>query len=116
MNELFNINLTPSSINAFKKKLIDNDTPNGYIRLGIKGSGGCSDFVFNMSFETTHTRIDKDDVFVFDDLKILIDKKSQVYLNNCAIEYEKNLMGESFKLVSENIVSTCGCGKSMVFK
>jgi iron-sulfur cluster assembly protein len=58
---------------------------------------------------------DKDIVFQFDDIKIVIDKKSLVYLNGMTLEYKNTFLFQGFVFKNFNEKSRCGCGKSVSF-
>ena len=44
--------------------------------------------------------------------KILVDRKSFLYLNGTEVHYEEGLMESGFKLRNPNIKRECGCGAS----
>lgn len=94
-------------------QLINRGTPSGYLRLGIKG-GGCSGYQYFLQFEDNKPGI-KDIVFIIEDISIIIDKKSILYLNNSILEWEKTLVHQGFKFNNPNVKSSCGCGASVVF-
>ncbi len=101
-----------SSIAAeqIKLQLEKRGTPNSYLRLGIKG-GGCSGFSYVLQFEDDLPR-DKDFVFEEHNIKIVVDKKSLVYLNGSTLDWEKTLLKQGFKFNNPNEKSSCGCGHS----
>jgi iron-sulfur cluster assembly protein len=51
-------------------------------------------------------------VFTNGDAKILVDRKSFLYLNGTEVHYEEGLMESGFKLRNPNIKRECGCGAS----
>lgn len=81
-----------------------------YLRVGVK-SGGCSGLSYVMDFDNVKT--DADDVVVIDeDFKVLIDKKSVIYLFGTELQYTSGLNGKGFEWVNPNASRTCGCGES----
>lgn len=80
-----------------------------YIRVGVK-SGGCSglEYVLKFDNEKTHT----DQVFEDNDIKIIVDKKSILYLAGTILEYSGGLNGKGFVFNNPNASRTCGCGES----
>lgn len=81
-----------------------------YLRVGVK-SGGCSGLSYVMDFDNVKT--DADDVVVIDeDFKVLIDKKSVLYLFGTELQYTSGLNGKGFEWVNPNASRTCGCGES----
>jgi iron-sulfur cluster assembly protein len=69
-----------------------------YIRVGVK-SGGCSGLEYVLGFDNKKT--DADQVFEDNEIKIVIDKKSILYL-----------AGKGFVFNNPNASRTCGCGES----
>lgn len=91
-----------------KEEGIDKDTH--YLRVGVKG-GGCSGLSYVMDFDDTKT--DQDDmVDVGGGLKVLIDRKSLLYLIGTELQYSSGLNGKGFTWVNPNSSRTCGCGES----
>lgn len=80
-----------------------------FIRVGVKG-GGCSGLTYMMDFDTEL----KDDDKVFEDkgVKIVVDKKSFLYLVGTELDYAGGLNGKGFSFVNPNANRTCGCGES----
>ncbi len=81
-----------------------------YLRVGVKG-GGCSGLSYVMDFDDTKT--DMDDVFDVDGgLKVLVDKKSLLYLYGTTLTYSDGLNGKGFQWENPNASRECGCGSS----
>lgn len=104
------VRLTDAAILAFKQKLSERKTPNACIRLGVKGSG-CSGFTYVIQFEDDFPK-DKDLQFIYNGLKVLVDKKSIKFLVGATLDYEKTLISQGFKFINEKEKSRCGCGLS----
>lgn len=79
------------------------------IRLGITTTG-CSGFAYVMEF-ADDLRED-DEVFEDHGVKIVVDKKSQVYLDGTEVDYVKNGLNEGFEFSNPNSKAECGCGES----
>ncbi|WP_405574257.1 HesB/IscA family protein [Winogradskyella sp. Asnod2-B02-A] len=98
-----------------KKKVIELMTDDGYnpttdyVRVGVK-SGGCSGLSYDLKFDNTQAEDDK--VFEDNDIKIIIDKKSFLYLIGTTLEYSGGLNGTGFVFNNPNANRTCGCGES----
>ncbi len=90
------------------KEGIDKNTH--YLRVGVKG-GGCSGLSYVMDFDDTKTEHDEL-VEVGNNLKVLIDKKSLLYLIGTELQYSSGLNGKGFNWVNPNSSRTCGCGES----
>ncbi len=80
-----------------------------YIRVGVK-SGGCSGLEYVLKFDTEKT--ESDQVFEDNGVKIVVDKKSILYLAGTILEYSGGLNGKGFIFNNPNANRTCGCGES----
>lgn len=80
-----------------------------FIRVGVK-SGGCSGLSYDLSFDTELQ--DNDQEFEDNDVKVVIEKKSLLYLAGTILEYEGGLNGKGFSFSNPNAARTCGCGES----
>ena len=93
-----------------KLMLIDGyDPKNDYIRVGVK-SGGCSGLSYELDFDKN--KEDEDKVFEHNGIKIVVDKKSFLYLVGTTLEYSGGLNGNGFIFKNPNASRTCGCGES----
>ncbi len=80
-----------------------------YVRVGVK-SGGCSGLSYNLNFDNKLTELDT--VYEDNDVKIIVDKKSLLYLIGTTLEYSGGLNGKGFVFNNPNAERTCGCGES----
>ena len=80
-----------------------------YIRVGVK-SGGCSGLSYDLKFDTAQE--DGDKVFEDNGVRIIVDKKSFLYLIGTTLEYSGGLNGTGFVFNNPNANRTCGCGES----
>ena len=86
-------------------------TPDSHhLRVGVKG-GGCSGLSYVMDFDTTIESTD-DTVEIDGGLKVVIDRKSVLYLYGTELDYSDGLNGKGFQWVNPNASRTCGCGES----
>ncbi len=98
-----------------KNKVIELMTDDGYdpstdyVRVGVK-SGGCSGLSYDLKFDKIQAEDDK--VFEANDIKIIVDKKSFLYLIGTTLEYSGGLNGTGFVFNNPNANRTCGCGES----
>lgn len=79
------------------------------IRVSVKG-GGCSGLMYDLDFDDTVKPADQ----IFEDkgIKILVDKKSLLYLLGTVLDFSDGLNGKGFQFVNPNASRTCGCGES----
>jgi iron-sulfur cluster assembly protein len=80
-----------------------------FVRVGVK-SGGCSGLSYDLTFDKTKTKQDR--LFEDNKVKILVDKKSLLYLLGTTLEYSGGLNGKGFVFNNPNAQRTCGCGES----
>ena len=80
-----------------------------YIRVGVK-SGGCSGLSYDLTFDNLQS--DQDRLFEDNQVRILVDKKSLLYLLGTTLEYSGGLNGKGFIFNNPNAQRTCGCGES----
>jgi len=80
-----------------------------YLRVGVKG-GGCSGLSYAMDFDDTIT--DMDEVVDLNVLRVIIDKKSLLYLYGTELDYSDGLNGRGFNWINPSASRTCGCGES----
>lgn len=109
-DKTFSIYLSDYAVQEIKNQLEKRGTLSASLRLGIKG-GGCSGLSYHISFEDDPPR-EKDIIFNFAGLQVIIDKKSIIYLNGTTLEWENTLLRKGFKFMNPNEKSSCGCGSS----
>lgn len=80
-----------------------------YVRVGVK-SGGCSGLSYDLKFDKA--QLDDDRLFEDNNVKIVVDKKSLLYLLGTTLEYSGGLNGKGFVFNNPNANRTCGCGES----
>ena len=84
-------------------------TENAHVRVSVKG-GGCSGLMYDLTFDETIK--DTDQIFEDAGFKILVDKKSILYLAGTILDFSDGLNGKGFQFVNPNASRTCGCGES----
>ncbi len=80
-----------------------------FVRVGVKG-GGCSGLMYELDFDNTVS--DDDKVIEDNGVKIVVDKKSFLYLVGTELDYSGGLNGKGFVFINPNANRTCGCGES----
>lgn len=99
------------SENAAKKihDLLVQQQKEGYgLRVKVVG-GGCSGLTYKMDIDAPR---EGDRIFERDNVKVLVDRKSFLYLRGTELDYSDTLMDSGFKLRNPNVKRTCGCGNS----
>ena len=84
-----------------------------YLRVSVKG-GGCSGFQYTLGFDDTKAEIDQVCVKEWqpEDVEVICDPKSFLYLSNTVIDFKDGLMGRGFEFINPNASNSCGCGES----
>jgi len=98
-----------------RKKIIDmmseegKDPSSYYVRVGVQ-SGGCSGLLYNLSFDNQQNEGDK--IVEDNGIKIIIDKKSFLYIVGTTLDFSGGLNGKGLYFNNPNANRTCGCGES----
>ncbi|RYF47063.1 MAG: iron-sulfur cluster assembly accessory protein [Cytophagaceae bacterium] len=97
-----------------KDKIIELRQKEGYtdnysIRVAVQG-GGCSGLMYDLQFDTAQQPTDH----IVEDkgIKILVDRKSLLYLAGTELDFSDGLNGKGFQFKNPNASRTCGCGES----
>jgi iron-sulfur cluster assembly protein len=93
-------------INQLKSESAD---PEALLRVKVI-AGGCSGMSYKLDFDQSITEADK----IFEDhgTKIIIDKKSFLFVAGMTLDFETGLNGKGFVFSNPNASKTCGCGSS----
>jgi iron-sulfur cluster assembly protein len=87
----------------------ENRPADSFIRVGVE-SGGCSGLSYKLEFD--NTLLPTDQIFEDKGIKIVVDKKSFLYLVGTELDYSTGLNGKGFVFINPNASRTCGCGES----
>jgi len=87
----------------------ENHPTDSFIRVGVEG-GGCSGLSYKLEFDSVMKEGDQQ----FEDkgIKIVVDRKSFLYLVGTELQYTGGLNGKGFVFNNPNANRTCGCGES----
>ena len=97
------------SDNAISKiRQLVGEKPDAGLRVKVVG-GGCSGLQYRMEIDSVKER---DKVFERDGARLIVDKKSFLYLSGSELDYAEELMASGFRLVNPNVKRSCGCGES----
>jgi iron-sulfur cluster assembly protein len=94
------------AINLIKEENKPTDT---FIRVGVDG-GGCSGLMYNLTFDNILK--EGDQLFEDNGVKVVVDRKSFLYLVGTELDYSGGLNGKGFTFKNPNASRTCGCGES----
>ncbi|MDR1063354.1 MAG: iron-sulfur cluster assembly protein IscA [Azoarcus sp.] len=79
------------------------------IRLGVRTSG-CSGMAYKLEF--VDETIDDDVIFDSHGVKVIVDRKSLIYLDGTVLDYVREGLNEGFRFDNPNAKNHCGCGES----
>ena len=91
-------------------RMMQEEGHDGYfIRVGVEG-GGCSGLMYQLTFDNQMNEDDKE--FEHNGVKIVMNKKSVLYLAGTTLDYSGGLNCKGFVFANPNASRTCGCGES----
>jgi iron-sulfur cluster assembly protein len=91
------------------KHFLDNRGRGIGLRLGVKTTG-CSGLAYVIEF--VDELQDGDEVFESKGVKVIVDKKSLVFLDGTEVDFAKVGLQEGFQFRNPNAKDACGCGES----
>jgi iron-sulfur cluster assembly protein len=103
------ITVNESAANKLNLLIKESEFKTPFVRVAVKG-GGCSGLSYDLSFDSE--KKDTDTLVEDKTVKILVDKKSLLYLVGTELQYSDGLNGKGFNFVNPNASRTCGCGES----
>lgn len=103
------IQFSPSAIGEIKRLQSKQQQSQAFLRLAVE-PGGCSGLLYHMDFVVAASPDDQQ--FPQQDLQVLIDAHSLVYLRGLTLDYSEDLMGGGFRFYNPQAQQTCGCGQS----
>lgn len=110
------IRITQSAAQEIAKQKAKRGTPDARIRIGVRG-GGCTGFTY--VFEWADDVRPTDKTFTgstgTEEISIVVDPKSLVYLGGMELDFVRGMMGHGFKFNNPNAKGSCGCGESVQF-
>ncbi|MBP8227104.1 MAG: iron-sulfur cluster assembly protein IscA [Pararheinheimera sp.] len=102
------ISMTPAAADRVRSFLANRGKGLG-LRVGVKTTG-CSGLAYVLEFVDELN--DDDQVFEQDDLKLIVDGKSLVYIDGTQLDFVKEGLNEGFQFNNPNVNGECGCGES----
>ena len=103
------ISVTDNAKNQALKLMQEEGKEGFFIRVGVKG-GGCSGLMYQLEMDNEEREEDRS--FTDNGIKIVVDKKSYLYLIGTTLDFSGGLNGKGFVFVNPNADRTCGCGES----
>ena len=102
--------LTTKAKSQLGKLMVEEQcTEDHFLRVSVKG-GGCSGLTYDLDFDDTIVPFDE--ISEDQGLKLVIDKRSLLYLLGTELDFTEGLNGKGFLFTNPNASRTCGCGES----
>lgn len=103
------ITVTENAKNQAVRLMGEDGKAGFFIRVGVEG-GGCSGLRYQLTFDNQEGENDK--IFEDNGIKVVVDKKSFLYLVGTTLDFSGGLNGKGFIFSNPNAERTCGCGES----
>ena len=103
------ISLTKESANVLLSYMNEEKPIPEYVRFGVK-AGGCSGFTDTIGFDSKSRKFDLE--FESCGVKLLVDKKSHLYVKETEIGWSDELQDKGFKFDNPHAKGACGCKTS----
>jgi iron-sulfur cluster assembly protein len=104
------ISITEQAARKIQTLLAEKGVADGGLRVKVVG-GGCSGLTYKMEIDQPR---EGDKVFEHNGAKLVVDRKSFLYLKGTELDYKEELMASGFNLRNPNVKRSCGCGSSFV--
>ena len=105
------VQLTETAAQEIKRVIEEQKMPAGVtLRIAVAG-GGCSGFEYKLGFDE-HVDEQADTVSEMHGVRVVVDKKSSLYLDGTEIDYHNGIEKRGFVFNNPNATKTCGCGSS----
>jgi len=85
------------------------DASSTYLRVAVV-TGGCSGLTYDLGWDSV--RQPDDELVEIDGLQIVMDLKSQLYVEGTTLDFSDGLEGKGFHFDNPQAVRTCACGES----
>ena len=102
--------VTLAAVKKVKEIIAEYEEDKLGLRISVKG-GGCSGFQYH--FELDHPAEDDLVADLDENVQLMIDAMSNMYLDGATLDYRDDpLNGSAFTISNPNAKTSCGCGSS----
>ena len=81
------------------------------IRIGVR-TPGCSGLAYTLEYVDVAPVTRDQFVYESNDVKVWVDGKSLVYLDNMTVDWRRQGLNEGFDFINSKEAARCGCGES----
>jgi|TARA_B100000768_G_scaffold109395_1_gene101455 iron-sulfur cluster insertion protein len=100
---------TENAAERVKEIIVEDKAEMEALRVFVQG-GGCHGFSYGFGFEN---EIAPDDTVIeTNEVKLVVDSMSIMYLSEATIDFVRSLEGERFTIDNPSASTSCGCGSS----
>jgi len=100
---------TENAAERVKEIIVEDKAEMEALRVFVQG-GGCHGFSYGFGFEN---EIAPDDTVIeTNEVKLVVDSMSIMYLSEATIDFVRSLEGERFTIDNPTASTSCGCGSS----
>lgn len=85
------------------------DVSDTYLRIAVV-PGGCSGLTYDLGWDTTLQ--DEDTQHQVNDIAVIADARSALYLDGSELDFTDGLDGDGFHFANPQASRTCACGES----
>ncbi|MEM6522252.1 MAG: iron-sulfur cluster assembly accessory protein [Bacteroidota bacterium] len=97
---LIPVSLSPKAANEVRHIMENKNIPDDYgLRIGIKGSGGCSGFNYLLGFDK---KKDSDISFEVDGIMVYVEKKHTMYLLDLEVDFYEGSDAKGFTFTKKS--------------
>lgn len=105
------ITVTEKAAKEVQRFIQEGDYQNeAFLRISVSG-GGCSGFNYGLNIDTEYDD-SNDNSTVQHGVKVVVDKKSDLFLDGTTVDYFDGIEQRGFQFHNPNAKRTCGCGNS----
>jgi iron-sulfur cluster assembly protein len=105
------ISMTDRAVNQIHEVAGDQDVDlsDKMLRVAVV-PGGCSGLTYDLGWDTTVQ--EEDTVEQHQDITVVLDKKSRLYLEGTELDFTDGLDGDGFHFANPQATRECACGES----
>ncbi|MGK5091354.1 iron-sulfur cluster assembly accessory protein [Deltaproteobacteria bacterium TL4] len=108
------VTLTENAAKEIRKIMEEQNLPaETMVRVGVKG-GGCAGFTYTFDFDSKKGKFDLE--FESQGLKLVVDKKSHLYVKGTEIDWSYGLVDRGLRFNNPSAKGSCGCKTSFMFE
>ena len=105
----FPVTLTQAAIDKVYELLTREGREDLRLRISVQ-PGGCSGLIYGIYFD--ERVLDGDEIEIFDDIEVIVDKMSVPYLQGSEVDYKDTISEQGFTINNPTASGSCACGDS----